>query len=80
MSALREALTAAGLPVDPTRMSDHLTHDWNVPAGHKRCPKCIRIKPYRDFYIRRNGSPSSYCRPCHRANVSADYYARKEAA
>jgi recombinational DNA repair protein (RecF pathway) len=33
----------------------------------KRCPRCGRVRPAADFYRRRSGRLSSYCRSCQRA-------------
>src|SRR6266508_6881668 len=44
--------------------------------GTKRCPKCRTVKPLEDFYMRRGGRPSSYCRPCTRDATKASYARR----
>ncbi|MEU8400132.1 endonuclease domain-containing protein [Nonomuraea sp. NPDC048892] len=38
-----------------------------VPAGHKRCPRCSDIKTLSDFGRNRASTDglTSYCRPCH---------------
>jgi hypothetical protein len=33
----------------------------------KRCPRCGQLKSAAEFYRRRRGQLSSYCRPCTRA-------------
>ena len=33
----------------------------------KRCPRCGRLRPAGEFYRRRSGRLSSYCRSCQRA-------------
>jgi hypothetical protein len=33
----------------------------------KRCPRCGQVKPAGEFYRRRRGRLSSYCRSCQRA-------------
>jgi hypothetical protein len=33
----------------------------------KRCPRCGQVKPAGEFYRRRSGRLSSYCRSCQRA-------------
>jgi hypothetical protein len=33
----------------------------------KRCPRCGRLRPAREFYRRRSGRLSSYCRSCQQA-------------
>jgi hypothetical protein len=33
----------------------------------KRCPQCGRVRPAGEFYRRRSGRLSSYCRSCQRA-------------
>jgi hypothetical protein len=33
----------------------------------KRCPRCGRVRPVGEFYRRRSGRLSSYCRACQRA-------------
>ncbi len=43
----------------------------------KRCPKCGTVKPLEDFYLRRNGRPSSYCRLCTRDANKASYARRR---
>ena len=40
----------------------------------KRCPRCGKVKPAREFYRRRRTRLSSYCQSCQRA---AAYLARK---
>jgi hypothetical protein len=40
----------------------------------KRCPRCGCIRPAAEFYRRRSGRLSSYCRSCQRA---AAHLARK---
>jgi hypothetical protein len=45
--------------------------------GTKRCPKCRTVKPLEDFYMRRGGRPSSYCRPCTRTATKASYARRR---
>ena len=32
----------------------------------KRCPRCGRVRPAAEFYRRRSGRLSSYCRSCQR--------------
>jgi hypothetical protein len=43
----------------------------------KRCPKCRTVKPLEDFYMRRGGRPSSYCRPCTRTATKTSYARRR---
>jgi hypothetical protein len=45
--------------------------------GTKRCPKCRTVKPLDDFYMRRGGRASSYCRPCTRTATKASYARRR---
>jgi hypothetical protein len=33
----------------------------------KRCPRCGRVRPAREFYRRQGTRLSSYCRSCQRA-------------
>jgi recombinational DNA repair protein (RecF pathway) len=33
----------------------------------KRCPRCGRVRPAAEFYRRRSGRLSSYCRSCQQA-------------
>jgi hypothetical protein len=33
----------------------------------KRCPRCGRVRPAGEFYRRRSGRLSSFCRSCQRA-------------
>jgi hypothetical protein len=33
----------------------------------KRCPRCGRVRPAREFYRRRGTRLSSYCQACQRA-------------
>lgn len=40
----------------------------------KRCPRCGRVRPAAEFYWRRSGRLSSYCKSCQRAAV---YLARR---
>ena len=40
----------------------------------KRCPRCGRVQPAREFYRRQGTRLSSYCRACQRA---AAHLARK---
>jgi hypothetical protein len=35
----------------------------------KRCPRCERVRSTAEFYWRRSGRLSSYCRSCQRATV-----------
>ena len=37
-----------------------------MTAG-KRCPRCGRVRPARDFYRRQRTRLSSYCQSCQRA-------------
>jgi hypothetical protein len=37
----------------------------------KRCPRCGRVRPAGEFYRRRSGRLSSYCRSCQRAAARA---------
>jgi len=50
----------------------------DVPASHKFCPSCARIKPHSDWH--RNSSSSdgwaSYCKPCRKAQGHAQHLKR----
>jgi hypothetical protein len=35
--------------------------------ARKRCPRCGRVRPAGEFYRRRSGRLSCYCRSCQRA-------------
>jgi hypothetical protein len=37
----------------------------------KRCPRCGRLRPAGEFYRRRRGRLSSYCKSCQRAAARA---------
>ena len=37
----------------------------------KRCPRCGRVRPAAEFYWRRSGRLSSYCKACQRAAARA---------
>jgi recombinational DNA repair protein (RecF pathway) len=37
----------------------------------KRCPRCGRVRPAREFYRRQGTRLSSYCRSCQRATARA---------
>jgi hypothetical protein len=37
----------------------------------KRCPRCGRVRAAGEFYRRRSGRLSSYCRSCERAAARA---------
>jgi len=37
----------------------------------KRCPRCGRVRPAREFYRRRSGRLSSYCQSCQRVAARA---------
>jgi hypothetical protein len=44
----------------------------------KRCPSCGRLRPAGEFYRRRSGRLSSYCRSCQRAAARAARKRRRE--
>ena len=46
----------------------------------KRCPRCGRVRPAADFYRRRSGRLSSYCRSCQRAAVRLARQRRRQDA
>lgn len=41
-----------------------LTAWEDYKAGEKKCPRCTRNKPLPEFYKRRDGRPSVYCKIC----------------
>jgi len=45
----------------------------------KRCPRCGRIRPAAEFYRRRSGRLSSYCRSCQRVAARAARHRRCQA-
>jgi hypothetical protein len=46
----------------------------------KRCPRCGRVRPAVEFYRRRSGRLSSYCRSCQRAAARAARRRRRQDA
>lgn len=79
-SHCRAALEAAGLPLDPPRMSDVLLTSGRetffvefVGIEVKQCTKCRQVRPMDDFYPT-NGHNSgrfgrrSWCKTCMRGN------------
>jgi hypothetical protein len=44
----------------------------------KRCPGCGRVRPTGEFYWRRIGRLSSYCRSCQRAAARAARQRRRQ--
>jgi hypothetical protein len=44
----------------------------------KRCPRCGRVRPAREFYRRQGTRLSSYCRSCQRAAVRAARQRRRQ--
>jgi recombinational DNA repair protein (RecF pathway) len=44
----------------------------------KRCPRCGRVRPAREFYRRRSGRLSSYCQSCQRAAARAARQRRRQ--
>ncbi len=52
---------------------------YGLPGGHKRCPKCEKIKPHSEFCtIKTTGEFASGCRDCLKVASLADYYKHKE--
>jgi hypothetical protein len=48
---------------------------YAVPADHKRCPACEKVKPRCDFYfVKSIGKLSSACIPCTRKIALANYH------
>jgi len=47
--------------------------DIDVPADHKWCPDCDRVKPLEEFPRNRNtpNGRAVYCKPCHNARGRA---------
>ena len=78
MSAMRDALRAAGLPIDP-RQSEHYQAFWFIeePTG-KWCMRCHELKPLEAFDLNSKGREGrhSWCKPCRRQYEIA----RKDAA
>jgi recombinational DNA repair protein (RecF pathway) len=44
----------------------------------KRCPRCGRVRAAAEFYRRRSGRLSSYCRSCQRAAARAARQRRRQ--
>jgi hypothetical protein len=44
----------------------------------KRCPRCGRVRAAAEFYWRRSGRLSSYCRSCQRAAARAARQRRRQ--
>jgi hypothetical protein len=44
----------------------------------KRCPRCGRVRSAREFYLRRSGRLSSYCKSCQRAAARAAQQRRRQ--
>jgi hypothetical protein len=47
-------------------------------SGVKRCPRCGRVRAAAEFYWRRSGRLSSYCRSCQRAAARAAQKRRRQ--
>jgi len=47
-------------------------------AKAKRCPRCGKVKSAGEFYRRRSGRLSSYCRSCQRAAARAVRQRRRQ--
>jgi hypothetical protein len=46
----------------------------------KRCPRCGRVRPAAEFYWRRSGRLSSYCKACQRVAARAARQRRRQDA
>jgi hypothetical protein len=46
----------------------------------KRCPRCGRVRAAAEFYWRRSGRLSSYCKACQRAAARAARTRRRQDA
>jgi hypothetical protein len=44
----------------------------------KRCPRCGRVRAAAEFYWRRSGRLSSYCKSCQRAAARAARQRRRQ--
>jgi hypothetical protein len=44
----------------------------------KRCPRCGRVRAAAEFYWRRSGRLSSYCKSCQRAAARAALKRRRQ--
>jgi hypothetical protein len=44
----------------------------------KRCPRCGRVRAAAEFYWRRSGRLSSYCKACQRAAARAARQRRRQ--
>jgi hypothetical protein len=44
----------------------------------KRCPRCVRVRAAAEFYWRRSGRLSSYCKACQRAAARAALKRRRQ--
>lgn len=51
-----------------------------LPKDRKRCPRCGAEKSIADFYKRRDGEPSPYCKPCTNQQTTERTQALKAAA
>lgn len=50
---------------------------YDLPEGHKRCPKCGDIKPRAEFYPLYKTKTTSLCRVCSRKTALARHHAKK---
>jgi hypothetical protein len=55
-------------------------HTPSLPQGRKRCPRCETEKSTDDFYKRRDGQASPYCKPCTNAQTTERTQALKREA
>lgn len=52
---------------------------YDLPEGHKRCPRCEAVKPVDAFYRLATGEIVSACRECERRSQLARYHRSPEA-
>jgi hypothetical protein len=67
MSACRDALRAAGIPIDP-RQSPLFQAFWFIPEPTgKWCRRCHSFKAFEDFPLHAPSADGrySYCKACH---------------
>jgi len=51
---------------------------YDLPAGHKWCPRCDEIKPVEEFYKNPNTGRISECRPCNKTLRASHSEANRE--
>jgi phage FluMu protein Com len=51
---------------------------YDLPAGHKWCPRCDEIKPVEEFYTTPGSGRISECRPCNKVMRASHSEANRE--